>query len=164
MSRLPALSSSSDCVTGRKKGLVLRTDGSSHAGTVWGTWAHLSPGNKGLTKPCQPVLEVCDGPALPEGPFMAWAAGRGYIWKQRSGHLGPTGEKAPGATGACVPCSQSLGACPVWGTAPAQASSPQPAAAETALPSPTSCVRPVWLWPPSAGCEHAPAPPTPGEW
>lgn len=27
--------------------------------------------------------------------------------------------------------------------------SPQPAAAEAAaLPSPTSCVRPVWLWPP----------------
>lgn len=78
-----------------------------------------------------------------EGPSMAWAAGRGYIWKQRSGHLGPTGKKAPGATGARIPCSQSLGARLAWGTAPAQASSPQPAAAETALPSPTSCVRPA---------------------
>lgn len=77
---------------------------------------------------------------------------------------GPRERRLLEATGACVPCSQSLGARPVWGTALAQASSPQPAAAETALPSPTSCVRPVWLWPPSAGCEHAPAPPTPGEW
>ena len=25
-----------------------------------------------------------------EGPSMAWAAGRAYIWKQHSGHPGPT--------------------------------------------------------------------------
>lgn len=78
----------------------------------------------------------------PEGcPSMAWA-GRGYIWKQRSGHLGPTGKKAPEPR-EHVSLFTIAGSTSGVGTAPAQASSPQPAAAETALPSPTSCVRPA---------------------